>query len=73
MPAIQCGSELWRGGLSERRIAPFECAALTRSLVYQRFWGCFATQRGQAPSPRFAPAGISASFPTKILGLCPAR
>ncbi|PAU59289.1 hypothetical protein BZL43_09895 [Pseudomonas sp. PICF141] len=42
----------WRGGLSERRIAPFECAALTRSLVHQRFWGCCAAQRGQAPSPQ---------------------
>ncbi|EJM63207.1 hypothetical protein PMI30_04348, partial [Pseudomonas sp. GM50] len=32
---------LWRGGLP-----PFECVALTISLVYQRFWGCFAAQRG---------------------------
>ncbi|MDT9678750.1 hypothetical protein F6R97_30125 [Pseudomonas sp. JV414] len=44
-----CGSGLWRGGLP-----PFECVALTKSLVHQRFWGCFAAQRGQAPSPQSA-------------------
>ncbi|PMY51865.1 hypothetical protein C1X69_15545 [Pseudomonas sp. FW305-67] len=38
---------------------PFECVALTRSSVYQRFWGCFATQRGQAPSPQAAPTGVA--------------
>ncbi|POF41709.1 hypothetical protein B0D71_16030 [Pseudomonas laurylsulfativorans] len=42
-------------GLSERRTAPFECAALTRSSIHRKFWGCFAAQRGQAPSPQLAP------------------
>ncbi|MCE6978565.1 hypothetical protein EI534_14475 [Pseudomonas frederiksbergensis] len=41
------GAGLWRGGLP-----PFECVALTGSLVHQRFWGCFAAQRGQGRSHR---------------------
>ncbi|WP_238542030.1 hypothetical protein, partial [Pseudomonas sp. GM50] len=43
----------------ERRIAPFGCEAVVKPLhaVYLihrdcRFWGRFATQRGQAPSPQ---------------------
>ncbi|PMU12173.1 hypothetical protein C1Y11_01680 [Pseudomonas sp. FW305-20] len=44
---------LWRGGLP-----PFQCAALAKSCKHARFWGCFATQRGQAPSPqRLHPKG----------------
>src|SRR5688572_12452801 len=62
-----CGSGLvWRGGLSERRIAPFGCVAVVKplhavNLIHRdcRFWGRFATQRGQAPSPhKPAPTGI---------------
>ncbi|PMX56349.1 hypothetical protein C1Y13_28555 [Pseudomonas sp. FW305-33] len=50
-------------GLSERRIAPFECAALTGLSVHRKFWGCFAAQRGdaafrQAPAPQVAPTGV---------------
>ncbi|PWE46108.1 hypothetical protein C9I50_00025 [Pseudomonas prosekii] len=40
-----------------RGLPPFECAVLTRPSVCRKFWGCCATQRGQAPSPHFAPAG----------------
>ncbi|PYY69582.1 hypothetical protein CRX42_15820 [Pseudomonas jessenii] len=52
LPAVSCGSDLWRGGLP-----PFECAALTRSSIHRKFWGCFATQRGQAPSPQAITTG----------------
>ncbi|PAU51646.1 hypothetical protein BZL43_26030 [Pseudomonas sp. PICF141] len=41
------GAGPWRGGSP-----PFECVALTKSLVHQRFGGCFAAQRGRAPSPQ---------------------
>ncbi|OOQ46282.1 hypothetical protein AO361_25015 [Pseudomonas fluorescens] len=40
---------------------PFECAALTRSSIHRKFWGCFAAQRGQAPSPQLAPTVDRAS------------
>ncbi|CAI8932156.1 conserved hypothetical protein [Pseudomonas sp. IT-196MI5] len=50
---------MWRGGLSDRRIAPFGCvavvelvnsASLTKRFLQEQ--GCFAIQRGQAPSPQ---------------------
>src|SRR5476651_2796912 len=51
---------MWRGGLP-----PFGCEAVVKPLppVYRihrgcRSWGCFAAQRGQAPSPQQpAPTG----------------
>ncbi|PMY46610.1 hypothetical protein C1X69_17005 [Pseudomonas sp. FW305-67] len=61
------GGDLWRGGLP-----PFECVALTGFLVQQKLWGCFATQRGQAPSPQVAPTG-EVCFSWRSLGAgCPA-
>ncbi|WP_191624389.1 hypothetical protein [Pseudomonas fluorescens] len=45
--------------MSERRIAPFGCEAVVKpaDAFYLknrdcRFWGRYATQRGQAPSPQ---------------------
>ncbi|PQP03003.1 hypothetical protein C5612_17865 [Pseudomonas frederiksbergensis] len=35
-------------------------------MVHQRFWGCFAAQRGQAPSPQARSHIRSASFPDCI-------
>jgi len=50
---------LWRGGLSERRTAPFGCEAVAnpvtavcQTFIGCRFWRRFAAQRGQAPSPQ---------------------
>ena len=45
--------------MSDRRTVPFNCVAVAKSGTAdclqnrsERFWGGFATQRGQAPSPQ---------------------
>ncbi len=62
MRCTSCTADpLWRGGLSDRRTAPFGCEAVVNpdDAVYLnnrgvRFWGRSATQREQAPSPQLS-------------------